>query len=159
MQKLKLLSKSFVFEFLIFTFKKNSRMKKANLLMALAVLLFSSVSYSAAAQGSGAKAKYIEAFDEGRALNSTDIKFLNLISDGNGDRDAIVNGKKYSVGQRLAVEEASALNYAKSKFRKGHPMEKASDAKPINKTVTHENCFWYSYCGGNGNCYYVWYCD
>ena len=134
-------------------------MKRINLLSFTVIALTLTINTSFA-QTSAKGNVYIEPFDDGRVLNSNDIRFLNSISDRTGDREAIINGKKYSLGQHLTSNEAAVINFAKSRYRKNHPMEKATDARFIDKTRgTLETCDWYTYCTGSNVCYNVWYCD
>jgi hypothetical protein len=149
-----------IYKSLFLTFKKNDTMKKINFLSVLMALTFIMASFTVATAQNAAKSKpYIAAFDDGRVLNANDIKFLNSISNGKGDKQATVSGKTYKAGQKLNAAEAASLNKAKSDYRKAHKMEKATDAKPIDKSRGQENCYWYLYCDGYGNCYYIWYCD
>ncbi len=135
-------------------------MKKINLLAILVAATLTMTSFGTAmAKGSGKAKAYVAAFDDGRVLNANDIKFLNSITNGKGDKEATVNGKKFKSGQKLNANEAAILNKAKSDYRKTHKLEKATDAKPIDKSRGQENCYWYLYCDGYGNCYYIWYCD
>jgi hypothetical protein len=136
-------------------------MKRINFFIVLLAVVFTMTVNSVSAQSPKGKA-YIAAFEEGRVLNANDISFLNSISSGTGSREAILNGKKYTVGQRLTFSEANSLNLYKSKYKKNNPtaMAKADDAKPIDKSRgTQETCYWYLYCDGNGTCWYIWYCD
>jgi hypothetical protein len=164
---LRIYSKKIVFLAFIINFKKNIHMKKINVLAILMAFTFMLASFGPANAQDAKKAPkpktaskaYVAAFDDGRVLTATDIKFLNSISNGKGDKSATVNGKTYKAGQKLDATGAAALNKAKSDYRKAHPMQKATDAKPVDKSRGQENCYWYLYCDGSGTCWYIWYCD
>ncbi len=139
-------------------------MKKINfvaVLMAFAFVLFAMDS-AIAQKPSKEKSKgyaYIYQFEEGRTLNSNDIKFLNSITNNTGDKEAVINNKTFKAGQHLNNLEAAQINKAKSNFRKAHKLEKAPDDKQTGKGATQDLCWWYVYCNGMGTCFYVWYCD
>jgi len=138
-------------------------MKKTSfltILIAITMFMVSAQTVNAqdAAKSRGKK-EYIEKFDAGRKLSAADIKFLNSISGGKETKGAMVNGTGFKEGQTINADEAATINKAKAEFKKSHKLAKATDAKPIDKTRGNETCYWYLYCDGYGNCYYIWYCD
>lgn len=136
-------------------------MKKINLLTVLiAIAMFMATFDTASAQTKGKSKEYIANFEDGRTLTKADISFLNSISGGKaGSKEATVSGSKFTEGQKISAADATKINKAKAEFRKSHKLAKATDAKPVEKSRGNENCYWYLYCDGYGDCYYVWYCD
>ena len=105
---------------------------------------------------------YISEFEEGRVLNANDIRFLNSITNGtDGTRMAMINGKKFTPGQKITNVEAAMINWTKSNFRRHHKtdIEMADNAKTINRSPANAGCYWYHYCDNSNYCYYVWYCN
>lgn len=137
-------------------------MKKINVLaaMLIAALLMRPLNRALAQTHAKSKGKlYVEAFDDGRVLTGTDIRFLNSITgNGNDSREAVILDKKFKAGQKITVTDAAMINKAKSDYRKNHKMEKAADGRAIDQN-TYQSCFWYKYNDDRGAQYYVWYAD
>src|SRR3954462_15335727 len=107
-------------------------MKKITLLATLTVfsLCYVNLATAQSKKGQGKGKVYIEAFDDGRTLTATDIKFLNGINGNYSDsREAVVSSHKFRAGQRLTSVDAAIINKNKGDYRRKHHMEMASDGR------------------------------
>lgn len=127
-------------------------MRKKHLLSILMAVFLVTAPFMYATAKDADKEKHIDEFKAGRVLTSTDIEFLNTVTEGKGS-DATINGKKYTAGQKLSSADITEINKVTTPYKSTHTV-KGKNEKPLGNAKC--TCTWgWWYVSGGG---YMYYC-